>query len=107
MAFGDRDGALDPGHQARGFAARMVDAQEVFRNDRLGIAVAEFPPEPFPSAWPVVSAFLLLAPDDALGEPLGLAQRHGALIAVSDTARRIFYQRGPGRRWRCPERTLS
>ena len=65
-------------------------------DDRARVAVAEFGFEPAPCAGPVVAAFLFLGPDDAAGQPGGLAQLHGALVAVADAAGRIGLQRRSG-----------
>src|SRR5579864_4049635 len=80
-------------------AGYWIDAQEVFGDDGLRVAVAELGPKPLPRPRPVVAALLLLGPDDALIQPLGLSELHGALVGLSDASRRIGRQCRSGGLW--------
>lgn len=70
--------------------------------DRARVAITEFRLKPLPCPRPAVALFLLLGPDITLGDALGLTQRHGALVAIADTAFRITHQRGSGGRLALP-----
>jgi hypothetical protein len=71
----------------------------MFRLDCVRVTVAEFRTEPLPCARPVISAFLLFAPDDAFGFALGKAQRHRALVCVTDAALGVTPALGDRRRF--------
>ena len=85
--------AVDFGHQTLGRAGHWIQPQKMFGLDGARVAVGEFRLQPFPGARPAVALFLFFGPDHAGGDARGLAQRHGALVAVTDAAVRILLQR--------------